>query len=50
MSKCNQRIKIGLNLLDSANNWIAISEIAYYSGVTARQISPALAMIPDLDV
>ena len=50
MSKNNLRIKIGLTLLSMPNRWIAVSEIAYLSGATVRQVQSALSNIPDLNI
>ena len=50
MSKNNLRIKIGLTLLSVPNRWIAISEIAYLSGASVRQVQSALSHIPDIHI
>lgn len=50
MSKTNLRIKVGLTILSIPNTWISVSEIAYLSGATVRQMQSALAYIPGLDI
>lgn len=41
---------MGLAILSIPNRWIAVSEIAYLSGATVRQMQSALAYIPNLDI
>ncbi len=50
MTKINSKIKVGLNTLDCCNKWISVSEIAFLSDVTPRQVLPALAHIPNLNI
>lgn len=50
MAKYNCKIKIGLNALECCNRWISVSEIAYLSDVTPRQVLPALMQIPDVQL
>lgn len=50
MRRDNLRVAIGTMLLDNRNDWISVSELAYSTGASSRQIGSALSQIDGIDL
>ncbi len=50
MRRDNLRVAIGTKLLDNRNEWLSVSELAYSTGASLRQIGSALSQIEGIDL